>query len=585
MPGRPRRRNLVAGPGRVKRRPPVFRCIATAEADDETWLDAACLQRGTTKNRQDRNRPSRTRQHLQPWPGRRPRASHRVPGDSVQAMPFDRTARWLTLLACLCPAIAVAVAYAGSPDISISGEEQNVVFAIQSLLDGHALYRDPSHLPFVVNQYTPIYYELCFAVCRWLGLHAPDIRGIYLVGRLLSAAATFGCCLVMVGILSRYSSLDRVTRFALAFVVPVTLGPWAFVARPDPFYVLLVAASLLASLRYAETFRRDMLALSALLLLAAFYTRQTALFLFPLPLAIGFAHRGWRAWVPRDICLAIYAAGTVFLTPQMWRNFTVGLGNGTDPSYALWEIFVPTMLYHLPLLLAVALALQRASLAADWRLRAVAIATLWYFAVGASLSIKYGSSGNYYDEFLVGCVLILGIAPALASAAIGRREQATAIVLLALVVAGQALSLFHDRPSLESAMAPRAKFYAAARAFAEAPELRDRRIMIFDASEMLFFPDRAVFVPPEVLGDSAASGHFDLTPVVQAIRDRQVCFAVADAGLSQQLLSGQPLPDDVDRSIEAIGPLVTGYFHVVRQIGPRTLLVANACRGPSGNSR
>ena len=79
-------------------------------------------------------------------------------------------------------------------------------------------------------------------------------------------------------------------------------------------------------MRYAETLRLRMLVVSAMLLLAGFYTKQTALFLFPLPLGVRFAREGWSNLKLRDVvaCLAVYGAGAVFMTPAMLRNFAVG---------------------------------------------------------------------------------------------------------------------------------------------------------------------------------------------------------------------------------------------------------------------
>lgn len=492
-------------------------------------------------------------------------------------MSINRAARLIALLGSVCPTIVATAIYIGSTQISIRGQEQNIVFAIQTMLGGEALYRDPSRLPFVVTQYTPIYYELCFAICRWFALKPDDLRGIYLVGRVISTAATVGSSLVMVAILARYSRLDRMTRLTLAFMFPLAIGEWACAARPDPLYLLLVVASLWMAMRYTETLRLRMLVISAILLLAGFYTKQTALFLFPLPLLIPFARLGWRACNLRDVlvCLAVYGIGAVVMTPTMLLNFTVGLGNGIDLSAAFREVYVPTVLHRLPLLLAAGLACWQASFGEDWRPRAIGLAALWYLIVGVALAVKYGSSVNYLNEFLVGCLLLTGMAPCLASP--HQEPRPRALVLLGLIVAGQAVAIYASRPFLRSPMVPREGFYAAGRALAADPELQGKLIMMLDSSAIVFVPDRATFVPVEVLESSAASGHFDIAPVTQAVRDGRLCFAIADPALIRGLLAGTSSRGNPDDWISVVGRTLLADFHPARRIGSRMLLSADSC--------
>jgi hypothetical protein len=336
-------------------------------------------------------------------------------------------------------------------------------------------------------------------------------------------------------------------------------------------------------MRYAETLRVRMLVVAAMLLLAGFYTKQTALFLFPLPLVVGFARQGWRSLKARDVlvCLAVYGAGAVFMTPAMLRNFTVGLGNGVDLSYAFHAVYEPAILYRVPLLLAAGLAYREAARGADWRPRAIGLATLWYLIVGAGLAVKYGSSVNYLDEFLVGCMVIAGMAPCLAPPLGGSWQRGMALVLLGLIVAAEAVSIHGNRPNLWSAVASRQQLYADGHALATDAELRGWFIMVLDTSAIVFIPAQAAFVPVEVLGSSAVSGHFDLAPVTQAVRNGRLCFAVAAPGLLERMLSAAPVPDDTNPWIRYVGRTLLADFHPVRTVGAWVLLASDACHGRS----
>jgi hypothetical protein len=477
-------------------------------------------------------------------------------------------ARALALAVGAVTTAALLFLYATSPNITISGQEQNVVFTLQTMLRGAPLYRDPSRLPFVVTQYTPLYDELCVLLCRWFGVHADDLRAIYLVGRVLSAAATLGSCAGIAAILARSLQLDRIAAAALGLALPALIGAWACATRGDALYLLCVVASLWAALEFAASRRPALLAAAALLLVVAYYAKQTALFLFPLPFVVLFARRGWRALRPPDLLIAaaVYAAGAAFLTPAMLGNFAVGLGNGIDLRAALRETWLPVFLWRLPLVLAAALAL--AAQRDDWRARAVALATLWFLLIGLVLSLKYGSSENYLDEFLLGCLLLAGVALA--------RPVCTPALLLGLVVMAEAGALYYHAGTLRSALAPRHALYAAGRTLASDPALRGQRIMALDTAVLPFVPDRAVFVPLEVLGSSAASGHYDLTPVIAAVRAGQICFAVVDPALLRAIGARPAAGDDANPWMAVVGPQLLAGFQVVRQIGPFTLMRA-AC--------
>jgi hypothetical protein len=493
-------------------------------------------------------------------------------------MPIMRSAKAVALFGSLFPAVVLAAVYVSSTKFSVGGQEQNVIFAIQTLLDGQDLYRDPGRMPFVLTQYTPIFYDLCFALCRGLGLTSGDLHGLYVTARMTSTVASLGCCFVMFAILTRYTRLDKVLRLTLAFLLPLAIVPWDFAARPDALYLLFVAAGLMTAMLYAETFRLRMLVASALLLLAAFYTKQTALFLFPLPFVVRFAREGWRALKPRDmlICLVTYGAGAVFMTPAMVRNFAAGLGNGIDLANAFWNVFLWPGLFRLPLLIAACIAARQAiRRGGDWPSRAIGLATIWFLLVGLVLSLKYGSANNYLDEFMVGCLLLIGMAPCLAL--MPPDAGRLALGLIGLIVAGQASMLYFSLPNIRSALASRPDWDEAGRALAADPDIRNKSVMVLNYWALLFIPDRAVFAPIDVTGSSAALGHYDLTPIIHAVHDGTVCFAVTDGYLLPTLRATPRSSRDPDQWMPAIGSALLANFHTVREIGPMVLLASDVC--------
>jgi hypothetical protein len=140
------------------------------------------------------------------------------------------------------------------------------------------------------------------------------------------------------------------------------------------------------------------------------------------------------------------------------------------------------------------------------------------------------------------------------------------------------VALGFQQQNLQSAMRSRDQLYADGHALAADPELRGKFVMTLDSVAFIFLPDRAAFVPLEVLGSSAASGHFDLSHVTQAVQNGELCFTVVEPTLLQKLTTGTSPPNDPDHWAAVIGKTLLADFHPMRRIGPRVLLVSEQCR-------
>jgi hypothetical protein len=185
------------------------------------------------------------------------------------------------------------------------------------LLQGRPIYAPPS-VEFIPFLYTPLYPALLAALGRVFGLG-------YLLGRLVSTGAFLGATFLAYRFAVREggSRAAAATAMAIPAAAFVACGSWYDLARADSLWLLLATAGLLVLYRAA----RDPLgpprrgrrahalaALAAALLVASFFTKQTAA---PLLVAAGAALVLLNLRLVPTFVLALAACG---LPPLWWLD-------------------------------------------------------------------------------------------------------------------------------------------------------------------------------------------------------------------------------------------------------------------------
>lgn len=279
----------------------------------------------------------------------------------------------------------------------------------QRILDGQPLYPPPS-IDFVPHPYTPLYPALLALWGRLFGVS-------YALARALSLASFLGALAVGWRFVRNAGGSRALATAAMAIPCAafVPTGAWIDLARVDSLWLLLSAAgaTLAWQARAARPASTAALATAAALMVAAFFTKQTAA---PLMLAVALA----LALADRRAALVFVAGLALFGLPSLWAMQRASGGwfwfyiFGVHHSHA-WSAALAAMVPgRLAQLLFPGVVLAAWALLRD-RSSTTRYAA-WLAAVGvASSAVAKGTAGAYTNALLPGVyfgALFIGVAAA-----------------------------------------------------------------------------------------------------------------------------------------------------------------------------
>lgn len=185
--------------------------------------------------------------------------------------------RWIPVIAILAGIHTLAFLAISFSSIGagrdIQYPESAIVYGVTRVRDHQPLYQDYQHEPFAIVAYTPLYYELAGAAARLVR----GIRGTYLVSRGITLGSSLILSLLVFFSASRVASKLSSAIASALFLGSGVLIPWGYAARVDMLALLLAASSLFL---LARSECRTVV-LPALLLAAAFLTKQSSVALVP----------------------------------------------------------------------------------------------------------------------------------------------------------------------------------------------------------------------------------------------------------------------------------------------------------------
>ena len=319
-----------------------------------------------------------------------------------------------TLCALVLASMMYALARRAAYPYDLEWMEGGMLCHALRIARGQPLYGPPS-VDFIPFLYTPFY--------PWLLAKLGGVSGIgYLLGRAVSLVSLAGALLLSY-VYGRRAGGSR----AMALVAPammaaafVPTGAWYDLARPDTLFLFLVTAGLLCG--FWGRRRPVALVVSALLLVLAFFTKQTA---SPFMVGLGLVLLivSWRAALLWGVTLALVGLPALYLanrsTDGWFWTYVFALHQGHD-FYPL-RAFVGSPL-RLVLLLGPALLLVPWAL---WRRRSPEL--IFATALGAvgiaTACLGFGTQWAFTNAFIPG-VFFPAIAIATAAGRLTRELEA-----------------------------------------------------------------------------------------------------------------------------------------------------------------
>lgn len=316
------------------------------------------------------------------------------------------------LVSLLLLLIKIYVSLSFLPDIS--GSETSTIFPIQRLTGGLPIYTDPESPPFLMAQYTPIYFVLVSLVAKVAGILPDDVHKVFIISRLFSISLVVAMA-GMVGIFLRYKVKTSVhTALLTACFIYQILAYWYLTSsRPDSLLVLLTALFIMVIYRAIELENTTGIWWIAAIFIAvtAFFVKQSgaihaiALGVFCLITA------QWKLLFRMVVTgLLVFCIYLFILPTQSLAVFFTNIIGGVANS-ASWGWFYDWTLQRFLLAFAPLLAINVVVCLVSFRnkghlyLKFLSVCSLLFFVFATATATKIGAGVGYYQDYLIVAVV------------------------------------------------------------------------------------------------------------------------------------------------------------------------------------
>ncbi|MEM6342607.1 MAG: hypothetical protein AAF927_01960 [Bacteroidota bacterium] len=308
------------------------------------------------------------------------------------------------------------------PIADIGGIETNVIYAIQRMMAGLDLYNDPSHPPYSITQYSPLYFMITSSIGNLLGLEPKEVFSVYKLSRICSIVFN----LFFVGIIyllgRKQLGLSKYLGIFAAVATFILLDNPAF-SRPDSLFNFLLVLCLYGLLWYSreQTSKRHKVYISIALgvfTAVTILTKQSGIILIPLiPFIMIVLCYDWKrplifllSW-GLAMAVGFWGISSIGGYDNFIQNAIQGVNNGLDFGW-FWQRIVLPYFFGLKgalmtsLCLFVAANLWRKQ---DRKSRILSYSILIIFVFTLGTCIKKGSSEHYFTELWALSLVGLGM--------------------------------------------------------------------------------------------------------------------------------------------------------------------------------
>jgi len=480
----------------------------------------------------------------------------------------------IILLLFLCLAAVVFLIYqvqAVSHPYPLDYGEAPLVDQAMRLAAGQNIYRpDLSSPPYTISNYPPLY---VFSLVPFVRLFGPT----FLAGRVISLFCSLasGTFLALIIYTHTRDRIAAVTTGLLFLAIPYVVH-WSPLLRIDMLALACSTGGLYLLARWPIA--RWSTVASALLLVAAIYTRQSYALAAPLAAFVWLWVHDWR----RALGLAALVGGLALILFLILNTLTRGGFYFNVVTANVNEFGIERLEWNLrrlrdaaPVLLiigGVSLILAPAGRVRLWPL-------LVPYLIGAALSSltigKIGSNVNCFLELSAALSLAAG---ALVAWAWSREHHWLRAVLLVLLALQVGLLMQTTSDEYFEQLAGRLQFRQELRKLEEIVANAEGPVLADEYMGLITLQGRPLYIQPFEVAQLANSGLWDQTPLIESIRDKEFSIILIHHFPGAEVYKERWTPEMLSAISQAYRLAgILANTHVYRPIGSCT--PSDACPG------
>lgn len=299
------------------------------------------------------------------------------------------------------------------PDIS--GSETSTIFPIQLLVDGRQLYTNPEEPPFLLSQYTPIYFSIVAGFFELTSWTADDLRKVYVMSRIVSLFFLVTTVLAF-SLMVFFYTKQTVSSILAGLLVFHILSFWFLTnSRPDSLLALSTILFLGATFKAIATSDEDNVwwYVAIVIAIVSFFVKQSGMIQ---SIIVGsYCILQGRFKLLGKLILAGILSVVVMLALLPINTLTLFLTNivGGVANSVSWDWFYSWTLDRLLLPFGAFLAIGF-MLSIYWLTKSssplyrfISLALLIFFVFDIAISFKIGAGVGYFQDFIIVCIFAI----------------------------------------------------------------------------------------------------------------------------------------------------------------------------------